>query len=178
MESHGELTVLLAKQIKPIWEKRGYRVLYDHDPSYENAGKIISAKRKQYHREDELSQLDIAIVKQGTDQVAALVEIEETTDKPKTILGDIFGLLFGRYVFFKRDELHIDNLSSLIVVGINKNSHNYRNKYIQNRVNEVKASLSTQNARIGKIVVKTYINETELLAKLPLFLDEAFMGNL
>lgn len=184
MKSHGELTATMALKLSRDWEERGYKVLYDHGPSNENVGKIVSAIEKEYRREDELSQLDIAIVKQGSNQVAALVEIEETTDKPKTLFGDIFGVLFGEYICFKRKELHVGDFTTLIVVGVNKTKHEDRNAYILDQVNRVKTSLGTQNAKIGKVVIKTYADEGELIALLPSptgmisVLDRAIMGEL
>jgi len=178
MKSHGELTANMAQKISQDWEERGYKVLYDHGPSNENVGKIVSAIKKEYRKEDELSQLDIAIVKQGSNQVAALVEIEETTDKPKTFFGDIFGVLFGEYICFKRRELHVGDFTTLILVGINKTNHKGRNEIILEKVNRVKNSMGTQNARIKKVVIKTYSDERELLEKLPLLLDKALKGKL
>jgi uncharacterized metal-binding protein len=178
MKSHGELTANIAQKISQDWEKRGYKVFYDHDPSNENVGKIVSAIKKKYRREDELSQIDIAIVEKSSDKVFTLIEIEETTDKPKTFLGDIFGVLFGEYICFKRKELHVDNFTTLIVVGVNKTNHKDRNENILEQVNRVKTSLGTQNARIGKVVIKTYADGTELIAQLPFVLDGAIKGEL
>ena len=155
----------------------GRLVLYDHDISSKNVGKIVSTLKKDYVREDELSQLDIAIV-DPSDKVAVLVEIEETTVKPKTFLGDIFGVLFGEYICFKRKELLVGDFTTLIVVGVNKTNHKDRNENILEQVNRVKTSLGTQNARIGKVVIKTYANGTELLTKLPSVLDRAFKEEL
>jgi len=176
MKSHGELTVKIALKISQILDKNEYKVHYDHGTSGENVGKIVSTIEKEYSRGNELSQLDIAIVKQGSDQVAVLVEIEETTDKPKTFLGDIFGVLFGDYICFKRKVLDIGDSSTLIVVGVNKTYHKDRNEYILDQVNRVKARLGTQNAKIRKVEIMTYTDEGELLAKLPFLLDEALKG--
>jgi hypothetical protein len=178
MKSHGELTAKMAQKISQDWEERGYTVLHDHGPSSENVGKIVSVIKKEYSREDELSQLDIAIMKQGSNQVLVLVEIEETTGKPKTFLGDVFGILFGEYICFKRRELHVGDFTTLIVVGINKTNHMVRNKYILDQVIRVKTSLDTHNARIRKVLIKTYAGEKELMVQLPSVLDRALKGEL
>lgn len=175
---HGQLTAKVAQNIKPELTKKGYDVLSDHGSSSKNVGKIVSVIKKEYRREDELSQLDIAIVKQGSIQVAILVEIEETTDKPKTFLGDIFGVLFGEFIYFKRKELQVGDFTTLILIGVNKTGHKDRNEKILKQVNRVKTSLGTKNARIGKVVIKTYADGTELLAKLPSVLDRAFKGEM
>jgi hypothetical protein len=176
MTPHGDLTAKLAGKISPYWNGRGYDVFYDHGSSSKNVGKIVSTINKEYHNGDELSQLDIAIVKQDSNQIAILVEIEETTDKPKTFLGDIFGVLFGEYIFFKRNELVVGGSTTLVVLGVNITDHEARNKYIQNQVNKVKASLGTRNAGIGKVKVMSYKDGETLIEQLPLLLEKAAQG--
>jgi len=178
MKSHGELTANMAQKISQAWEERGYKVLYDHGPSNENVGKIVSWIGKHYVREAELSQIDIAIVEKSSDIVFVLIEIEETNDRPKTFLSGIFGVLFGEHIYFKRKKLHVGDFTTLIVVGVNKTNHKDRNEYILDQVNRVKTSLGTQNAKIGKVVIKTYAGERELIAQLPSVLDRAFKGEL
>jgi hypothetical protein len=174
MKLHGELTTKIARKISQGWEKRGYTVLYDHDPSNGKIGKIVSVIKNKYRREDELSQIDIAVVEKSSDKVFALIEIEETNDRPKTFLSDIFGVLFGEYICFKRKELQVKDFTTLIVVGVNKTNHNDRNKHILDRVNRVKTSLGTQNAKIREVIIKTYTDEKELMMQLPLELNQAF----
>jgi len=96
MSKHGEITADIGKSLK----YEGYDIFYDHGTSSKNVGKIVSTLEKDYDREDELSQLDIAIVEQNSDKVAVLVKIEETSDRPKTLLGDIFGILLGKHIFY------------------------------------------------------------------------------
>ena len=173
MASHGEITVGIARNITDDWNKRGYDVFYDHGASSKNTGKIVSVSRKDYKRGDELSQLDIAIVERASgNKVVALIEIEETSDRPKTILGDVFGVLFGKHLFFKRTELKVGEFTTLFVVGIKKTKLEGRNLYIQGQINKVKASLDTQNSRIGNVMVMVFENEDELVKKLPLELEE------
>ena len=163
MSKHGELTAEIGAALK----FEGYDVLYDHDISSENVGKIVSTLKKNYGRDNELSQLDIAVVKENSDIVVLLVEIEETSDRPKTFLGDIFGVLFGNYVYFRKRELHVGIFTTLVTVGISKSEHVNRNQHIQECANSVKAGLETNNSKIGKIVIRTYRNEKDMLANLP-----------
>jgi hypothetical protein len=174
MTPHGELTTKLAEMISPYWKDRGFKLLHDHGraPSMENIGKIVSTLNQEYKNGDELSQLDIAIVNQDTNQIAILLEIEETTDKPKTFLGDIFGVLIGQHIFFKRNELLVGPATILVVVGINPTNHPDRNDHIQNQVNKIKSNLATRNARLEKVVVITYPNEAALFEQLPPLLEK------
>lgn len=168
MNAHGTLTAKIASQISAEWEARGYDVLYDHGSQKESdsVGKIVSWFGEDYKRETELSQVDIAIVKKGSNDVFALIEIEETTDRPKTLIGDIFGILMGEHVSFGRDrELHLGENTMLIVLGQSQVRHEGRNKYIQDTAMKMKSHLSTVNEGIGKIVIDTFADEQELAAR-------------
>ena len=103
LSKHGEITAQIGSRLK----YEGYDIFYDHGTSGKYVGKIVSTLKKAYGREDELSQLDIAIVKEDSDEIAILVEIEETSDRPKTLLGDIFGVLLGEHIFFKQTEFRV-----------------------------------------------------------------------
>jgi hypothetical protein len=174
MSKHGELTAEIGSKIT----LDGYDVFYDHGISSENVGKIVSTLKREYGRDDELSQLDIAVVEQGSDKAVLLVEIEETSDRPKTFLGDIFGVLFGKHIYFRRRELQVGNFTTLLVVGISKAEHIDRNQHIQDYANSIKVSLGTQNSKIGKVVIKTYRDKEDMLEKLPTLLEMAINGEL
>ena len=166
MRKDGELTALIGKNLT----FEGYDVIYDHGVPGDNVGELVSTIKQPYKREDELSQLDIAIVEKSPDRkyrAIVLVEIEETSDRPKTIMGDIFGFLFGEHIFFKRQELQVGEFTTLIVAVISKTEQMNRNEYILDRIKRVKSCLGTQNAQIGNVVIEKYTSERELSEKLP-----------
>ena len=168
MSKHGELTAEIGGKLK----LDGYDVFYDHGISSENVGKIVSTLKKDYGRDDELSQLDIAVVEQESGKAVLLVEIEETSDRPKTFLGDIFGVLFGKHIYFKRRELQVGKFTTLLVVGISKADHPDRNQHIEDNANKIKLSLGTQNSKIGKLKIETYRNEQDMHSELPAVLEK------
>jgi hypothetical protein len=170
----GEITAKIVGNL----QFEGYNVLSDHGTAGEYVGKIVSTLEKDYIRKDELSQLDVAIVEKNSDKVVVLVEIEETSDRPKTILGDIFSVLLGEYICFKGKDLRIGDFTTLIVVGVYKTDHKERNQNILELANKAKASLGTQNARIGKIVIETYRDAEEMSAWLPSLVERAVKGEL
>jgi hypothetical protein len=169
---HGEITADLGSKLA----LDGYDIFYDHSTSSENVGKIGSTLKKDYGRDDELSQLDIAIVEHTSDKAVLLVEIEETSDRPKTFLGDIFGVLFGKHIYFKRRELLVGDFTTLLVVGISKTEHTERNQHIEDYANKIKRSLGTQNSKIGKVVIKTYRDKKDMLENLPTLLEMVING--
>jgi hypothetical protein len=160
----GQLTTKMARAISQYWEPRGYYVLYDHDPSSHNVGKIVSSFGEQPpRRSTQLSHIDIALVEQSSGKVFALIEIEETTDKPKTLLGDVFGILIGEHISFGKDHpLLVDENTALFVFGKSKFSHVERNDYVLDKVKRFSSYLETGNSKITKIEIKTFSTDGEL----------------
>lgn len=121
--------------------------------------------------------MDIAIVQEAQQKIFALIEIEETTDKPKTILGDILGVLMGEHISFGRKRpLVADEHTILLVFVKSKVSHDNRNKYLREKVFKIKSNLLTANSVIGRIEIKNFGDDAELFALLPSVLDRAFKG--
>ena len=172
MSTHGELTAEIAQSLK--YDE--FDVLYYHDGAGDNVGEIVSTIKKEFQREDELSQLDIAIVEKGSRIAIALIGIEDTDDSPRAILGDIFGLLFGRHISFQGRELKIGKYTILIVVGLSKGDNEKRNKYLLKRVKKVRAALGTKNSRIGKVIIKTYADEKDLSIGVPALVEKVVRG--
>jgi len=124
MSKDGQLTAATAKSIMDEMNRKGYDVYYDHgEPSNSNVGKIVSSVVKKYRRGDELGQLDIAIVKKDSNDIVALIEIEETNDRPKTLLSDVFGTLTGNFISLPgRDGSTVEDLTTLIILAKVKNT--------------------------------------------------------
>jgi len=165
--SHGQLTRRMAREITPYWEARGYYILHDHDPSREDARKIVSWFGEQpYKRATQLSHIDIAIIEkksESVERVLALIEIEETTDKPKTILGDVFGILMGEHISFgKAHPLVVDEHTALFVFGKSKVSHKERIDHMLDKINSFKSNLQTGNSKIQIGSIKTFSTDEEL----------------
>jgi hypothetical protein len=175
--SHGQLTAKIAREISPYWEERGYQVLYDHDPKSDTVGKVVSSfGNLPYDRSTQLSHVDIAIVEKTNDNVFALIEIEETTDKPKTILGDIFGVLMGEHISFGKERPLLVNEHTILLVK-SQVSHRGRYTYLHEKVMKIKPELLTANSVIERIDIKDFSDE-KLSTLLPSVLDKAFKGEL
>ena len=92
MSTHGQSTSAVAKSITDEMNKRGIDVYYDHGKKSEFVGTIAVSIEEALKSKNQISQLDIAVVERDgdTNKAIALIEIEETTDTPKTLIGDIF----------------------------------------------------------------------------------------
>lgn len=173
-KSHGQLTAEIGKSL----EFEHYEALYDHGASSTTVGKIVSYFGDKNERGTQLSYLDIAIVRKNTNQVIALIEIEETANRPKTIIGDIFAFLMGERIAFQGKELEITNATTLIILGYSRMQHPKHNQYILERVEKAKSVLGTRNCEIGKIIIATYSDKTKLSSLVAALLGEAFKGEL
>ena len=99
----GELTAQAARRLTKDISYPRFMVLFDHgNPRMDGVnrvGQIASWFGSHYDRNSRLALLDIALVDRKTNSVLALVEIEETSAVPKTIIGDAFGFLFGDHLW-------------------------------------------------------------------------------
>ena len=164
-KSHGQLTADIGKSL----DFAGYDVLYDHGISskpVKTVGKIVSYFGDQNERGSQLSYLDIAIVEKNTNRAIALIEIEETANRPKTIIGDIFAFLMGERVVIQGRELEVGNSTTLIILGYSKSQHLKHSQYIIEKVERAKSVLGTKNCEIGKIVIETYSETDKIIGLL------------
>src|ERR1051325_7795554 len=141
--AHGVLTAQVAQRLLPEFNGRGFDILHDHGQKQldleDTPGKLRSWFGSDLTRETALADLDLAIVSRETQKVYALVEIEETTHKPKVILGDIFATLLGDGIIFQGESLHIGSWTTLIVLAHNERaSHQDRMAYLEQQANQLK----------------------------------------
>jgi hypothetical protein len=86
--ANGELTARVASLLHTEFDLKGYDVLHDHREKEnvypENVGKLPSwFGHFPPTCDTSLADLDIAIVSRSDSRIHTLVEIEETTNKPK-----------------------------------------------------------------------------------------------
>jgi len=174
VKSRGQLTAEIADHLFQDLKERGYDVLYDHgDSSNENVGEIVSwyGNAKECSRETELSQLDIAIVERSSNKAIALIEIEETSNSPKTLLGEVFCILMGNHISFRGKPLQVDSGTTLIVMSKSSVSSPERITFLNRKVEIMRSALDTANALIGEVVIETFCVKSELERKLKRQID-------
>ena len=93
---HGALTARLGSFLSGALKQQAVDVLYDHGRQVKNAltpvGRLSAWFGDHYGANSLLAHIDLAVVEHGSDKALALVEIEETTDKPKVLLGDVLAI--------------------------------------------------------------------------------------
>jgi hypothetical protein len=117
----GEITGRVARKLAQKLAPRGFDVLFDHGDSSidspDRLGEIVAWFGPQYNQKARLAVLDIAVVSRDTGKVLALVEVEESSATPKTLLGDVFATLLGEsFMFQGRRELDVNDRTVLIVL--------------------------------------------------------------
>ena len=169
-KSHGQLTARIANQLQLKF--KAYNIYHDHGGAEGGAGRITSYFGKK-ERAYLLSFIDIAIVERESNRLVALIEIEETEDKPKTLLGDAFCALMGEGVKYHDTDLTVGAWTSLIVVGVSKLLHATRAEYIFEHLEAARAGLGTGNARVGHVVIAGVPTQSKLAAHVRLLAAEA-----
>jgi hypothetical protein len=97
-KKHNEITKALGKDLSSDIElkKQGYSVIYDHGTGGDDNVGVTSAwigdQKKQDNR---LSEIDIVITRREENKAILLIEIEESGDNPKKIIGAAMATLFG-----------------------------------------------------------------------------------
>lgn len=177
--NHGEWTARIGRTLAEHLQQRNYEVLFDHgrsqfDPA-DKLGKIASWVGQPYSYEAILGHLDIAVVAPKTNRVIMLIEIEESTDNPKTLLGDVFATLLGEQLTFQGTrQLHVGEWTTLLVLAqSSRPTHQTRLAYLQLAALQLKAHSSAPNSRIGTVTLDSFTDEAELEAKVKRCVDSA-----
>ena len=177
MTSHGELTAKVAEYLRQELDARGLDVFHDHGESAEHVGRILSwfGEASAPSLETALSSLDVAVVdrKPGKAPAYALVEIEETNDRPKNLLGDVFGTLLGSKITFKKKDLEVGEWTTLIVIGNGPESHRPRNEFLAHEARAAQPTLAAGNNTIGEVVIQSFTRESELAPMLRQLVEHA-----
>ena len=177
MSTHGQLTSAAAQSIMGELNRRGYDVYYDHGKKGDFVGKIAVSINKDLGRVKEISQMDIAVINKKSNKVIALVEIEETTDNPKKLIGDIFSIIMGNSIHPPiREKVGVGEWTTLIIIG-KGTRHDERNKYILEMANNARPAMGTVNSSIGNIVIESFPDNGNLENTLMKQIDDAIQRN-
>jgi len=180
---HGILTARMANVLSQEFKAQGFDVLFDHGKkgadTTDKIGRIVSWFGTEYKRDTLLAFLDIAVVLCGSGKTFALIEIEETTAKPKVLLGDVLTTLIGGGIKFQgKRDLQVGQWTTLIVLAHSRTqSHQAQVNFLKKQTKHLKSVLSTPNASIGQIVIDTFRCESELENKLKQHIKNSLSQN-
>lgn len=177
--AHGDLTAEIGEALRQELAAKPYDVLHDHGPKAKHVGKIVSwfGDAKAPTRETALSQLDIAVVERDSGKACVLIEIEETNNRPKNLLGDVFGTLMGDRVTFRGRVLKVGAWTTLIVMGYGTGSQQPRNDLLVRNARACQPHLLPANRAIGDMIIESYGNDAELERMLKRLVHRALRTN-
>jgi hypothetical protein len=158
-------TISIAEQLSAHLAKsddfKGIKVFYDHGESGQSSvWQPTSYMGRRYGSDATLSGIDIVIVRNGKAFLA--VEVEESYVRPKTVLGDVFGIALANRVRIqgRTYPIHEALLMVAVVVG---SSGRRREKYarLERHIGKYIRALQTSSPRtnIKKVRVITTSQE-------------------
>jgi hypothetical protein len=166
---HGEITAAIGNElISDLWAQ-GYGVMYDHGTSGdENVGVTSAWIGDEKKRDNRLAEIDIVIYARKGRQAVLLIEIEESGDNPKKIIGAAMATLFGDDISSSgKENFPIGSWTTLLVVAKGEGeSHESRTKEIEDRINQISGATGINKMGIGKIRLALFQTQDDLKNKI------------
>jgi hypothetical protein len=173
MANGQNFTLPAALYLAEQYQDSTQQVFYDHGGAlsrriYAWFGATYTAPNAAHH----LAWVDIVVAEVTSSKVYQIIEIEDSTAKPKTIIADLMAVLLGDGLAFGgRTDWQIGHWTTLIVCAYVKDGNAQtkfqpRLAHLQQHITAVQAALQTHNAAIGRIVVETFTDRAELHHKL------------
>lgn len=119
-----------------------------------------------------LAWIDIVVADANNGKVYQIIEIEDSTAQPKTIIGDLMTVLFGDGLAFGgRTDWQVGSWTTLTVLAYVETSaaqakFQARLTHIQQQAASLQTALQTGNGAIGCIALETFKDMDELQRKL------------
>jgi len=102
-----------------------------------------------------------------------LIEIEESSASPKTLLGDVFGILLAEHIWFKDKTLEACEHASLIVVGKGNKSDEAMINHLNQQVESIRSMIGNDKIYVGRVVIGCFADDKGLEELLKNKIDEA-----
>jgi hypothetical protein len=171
---HGVNTEAIAEQLKHKLDADrerfyGIEVFYDHgDSSKPEVCEPTTYMGRRYGADATLSAVDIVVV-EGKNVLLA-IEIEESTVRPKTIIGDVFGIALADRIRIQRRPYSIKNATIIVAIaddGKGKQSAKYvRLERHLDRYFKANPSKSVKKVRIIPCPTHDLVRRIERLIRL------------
>ena len=156
----GDGTARAASALIEHLGGKPYRVIYDHPPQSSeksDTGHIVSWYFSEEGWKAPLSQIDIAVVEESEPgRVLALIEIEETNERPKNLLGDVFAILMGNGILCNGKEIKVGHSTRIIVLAKRSIVESRRINYLSQKVDDIKSKVGIDVQEMGKVVIRAF----------------------
>jgi hypothetical protein len=166
-KKHGEMTAALGAALSNNTEllTLGYSVLYDHGKGVSNDVGVTSAwVGGEKKRDNRLAEIDIVVYDPESNKAILLVEIEESGDNPKKILGDAMAVLFGEKISMSGgDEFRTGGFTTLLILARGEgDAHIERTRLIEERINTLFRTEGMITMKIGAVKLVLFRHEDDL----------------
>ena len=173
MANGQNFTLPAALYLADYYRDSPHHVFYDHGGALsQRIYAWFSATYTEPNPAQHLAWVDIVVAEVNSGKVYQIIEIEDSTAKPKTIIADLMAVLLGDGLTFGgRTDWQIGQWTTLTVCAYVKDStaqtkFQTRLTHLQQHITSGQAALKTRNAAIGRIVVETFKDCAELQQKL------------
>jgi hypothetical protein len=176
--ARGAMSMQAARTLQPEFSQQGFDILHAHgQPGVDSPlllGRICSWFGDAYQPGTILAHLDMAVVSHEAfishtrERAYALVVIEESSCKPRAILGDIVATLLGMGIKFQdQRDLQVGKWTSLIVLAHDVRQAGFeRIPFLAGQSKYLRENLLTPNASLGRVVIDMFVDEGGLEEKL------------
>lgn len=181
MPDGHQFTVPAAQALCRQLANTDFDVLFDHgDPA--EAQTIVAWYGRSYtapYRPKQLAHLDIAIVDPSTHYIVALIEIEDTSHNPKTLIGDLIAPQIASGIAIGKRGDYVVGTSTLLLAFAHFNSKKSQNTYrariehIQQQLSSFQAPASQVDMCIGRYRLDSFVEQQELNNKLWTYVQQA-----
>lgn len=185
--ANGQLyTVPAAQQLHTFLDPAVFQLYYDHGVA-PDAQQIVVWYGKEYappFRLQKLAHLDMALIQRSSSRVLALIEIEDTTANTKTLLGDLMvtllgsGLAIGSQTHWSLGPWTAFIVFAHVATPARQQAYQRRFDYLQAEVTHLLPHIETNNAKIGRVLLDSFVTQTELDDKLRRYLHEIIQKSL
>ncbi|MGB7539317.1 MAG: hypothetical protein WBM17_12335 [Anaerolineales bacterium] len=166
-KKHGEITAALGKELSSSHElaKLGYAVIYDHGKGGDDEASVTSAwigdKKK---RDNRLTEIDIIVYGMQGHKAKLLIEIEESGDNPKKIIGAAMATLFGEKISSPgQADLPVGRWTTLLVLAKGEgDAHLERTRLIEGKINDLLREEGINKMKIGTVKLVLFQHEDDL----------------
>lgn len=161
--NNGELTAQVARVLTAKFQSRA-EILFDHGDQKADGGVKVGVIRAWFgdtlNRGVLLADLDIAVILSQSNRALLLIGVEESAASPKTLLGDALAALLAEHFTFQgKRDLDVGSWTTLLVLA-RSDTHANVVAFLSDKLGEI------GSARIGRVVLDTFQDKTELEKKL------------
>jgi hypothetical protein len=163
---HGEITGAVGSQLTSDLWAQGYGVMYDHGTGGgENVGVTSAWIGDEKKKDNRLAEIDVVIYARKERNAVLLVEIEESGDNPKKIIGAALATLLADNIASSgKENFPIGDWTTLLIAARGEGeAHIARTKEIESRISQLAGAPGVNKMGIGKTRLALFQNQDDLL---------------